>query len=101
MNHRANADFWADYHALPTAIRERADKQFSLLKANPQHPSLQFKKLDERNGKEIWSVRVTLKIPSLSGQTLSRIRLVLDWRTCDLRQHGSRPLRHAAHCECF
>lgn len=66
MDHRANADFWADYHALPTAIRERADKQFSLLKANPQHPSLQFKKLGERNGKEIWSVRVTLKYRALA-----------------------------------
>jgi hypothetical protein len=37
------------------------DKQFALLKSNPQHPSLQFKKLGDRNGQEIWSARVTLK----------------------------------------
>ncbi|MGD0009642.1 MAG: hypothetical protein ABSE93_14000 [Terriglobia bacterium] len=29
MNHRANADFWNDYHALPADIRARADKQFA------------------------------------------------------------------------
>jgi len=50
MVHRANADFWSDYHALPAEIRARADKQFALLKANPQHPSLHFKKIGERNG---------------------------------------------------
>jgi hypothetical protein len=31
-----------------------------LLKANPQHPSLQFKKIGERQGQELWSARVTL-----------------------------------------
>ena len=39
MNHRANADFWNDYHALPADIRARADKQFALLKKYPQHRS--------------------------------------------------------------
>ncbi len=38
MIHRANADFWNDYYALPADIRVRADKQFALLKDNPQHP---------------------------------------------------------------
>jgi hypothetical protein len=66
MIHRANADFWDDYGALPSEIRARADKQFGLLKANPQHPSLQFKKLGELNGQEIWSARVTLKYRALA-----------------------------------
>ena len=66
MIHRANADFWNDYDALPADIRTRADKQFALLKANPQHPSLHFKKLGERNRQEIWSVRVTLKYRALA-----------------------------------
>jgi len=60
MLHRANADFWSDYRALPADVRSRAHKQFQLLKANPQHPSLQFKKIGERNGRQIWSARVTL-----------------------------------------
>ena len=59
MQHRAATDFWQQYHALPHEVRARADKQFSLLKANPQHPSLQFKKVGERHGWEIWSARVT------------------------------------------
>jgi hypothetical protein len=66
MIHRANADFWNDYCALPDDIRTRADKQFALLKNNPHHPSLQFKKLGERNSREIWSARVTLKYRALA-----------------------------------
>jgi len=66
MIHRANADFWNGYGKLPADIRTRADKQFSLLKENPQHPSLHFKKLGDRNGQEIWSARVTLKYRALA-----------------------------------
>jgi hypothetical protein len=47
-------------------IRARADKQFTLLKTNPQYPSLQFKKLADRKGQEIWSARVTLKYRALA-----------------------------------
>lgn len=68
MIHRANADFWNDYRALPADIRARADKQFALLKNNPRHPSLQFKKLGERSGQEIWSARVTLKYRALAAR---------------------------------
>ncbi|MBV8846720.1 MAG: hypothetical protein JO307_28260 [Bryobacterales bacterium] len=64
--HRANAEFWKEYRALPTDIRERADKQFALLSANPRHPSVQFKKLTERAGQELWSARVTLKYRALA-----------------------------------
>ena len=47
-------------------MRSRADKQFALLKENPQHPSLQFKKLGERHGQDIWSARVSLKYRALA-----------------------------------
>ena len=43
MEHRATEAFWQAYQALPPEIRNRADKQFALLKSNPQYPSLQFK----------------------------------------------------------
>jgi hypothetical protein len=66
MVHRASADFWVDYDALPTEVRTRADKQFALLKENPYHPSLQFKKIGERKGREIWSARVTLRYRALA-----------------------------------
>ena len=38
--------FWRAYHELPEHVRVLADKQFQLLKANPQHPSLHFKRVD-------------------------------------------------------
>jgi len=38
---------------LPAAIRELADKNYRLLKSNPRHPSLHFKKIGE-----LWSVRI-------------------------------------------
>jgi len=66
MQHRASTDFWTQYRGLPQEIRVRADKQFTLLKHNPQHPSLQFKKLGDRRGQEIWSARVTLRHRALT-----------------------------------
>ena len=66
MIHSANSDFWDDYKALPPDLRARADRQFALLKSDPRHPSLQFKKLGDRNGQEIWSARVTLKYRALA-----------------------------------
>jgi hypothetical protein len=66
MQHHATSDFWEEYLALPAEIRVRADKQSSLLKTNPQHPSLQFKKAGERSGQEIWSSRVTLSYRALA-----------------------------------
>jgi len=44
LNHHASADFWACYRALPDAVRDLSDKSFSLLKADPRHPSLHFRK---------------------------------------------------------
>jgi hypothetical protein len=53
MNHFTHPAFWKAYHQLPGEIRELADKNFALLKQNPQHPSLHFKKVGK-----YWSVRV-------------------------------------------
>jgi hypothetical protein len=66
MHHYATADFWKAYQALPTVIRLRAEKQFSLLKTNPQHPSLQLKKVGDRFNNEVWSARVTLSYRALA-----------------------------------
>ena len=55
MKHHAAPDFWVRYHRLPANVQRAADRVFDLLKADPQHPSLHLKKLDE-----IWSVRVSL-----------------------------------------
>jgi hypothetical protein len=66
MKHRAASDFWKLYAALPLEIRIRADQRFELLKNNPQHPSLQFKKIGERSANEIWSAQITLKYRALA-----------------------------------
>ena len=47
MKHYTSSDFWALYRKLPAEIRELADKNYELLKANPQHPSLHFKRIEE------------------------------------------------------
>jgi hypothetical protein len=66
MIHHASTHFWNKYDSLPAAIRERADKQFAVLKANLQHPSLRFKKIGDSGGTEIWSARITLKYRALA-----------------------------------
>lgn len=53
MKHRATRRFWNCYSALPEQIRQLADKSFALLKEDPSHPSLHFKKVGE-----LWSARV-------------------------------------------
>jgi len=65
--HRTTAGFWRKYEALPTSVQKLADKNFELLKQNPKHPSLHFKKVSE-----FYSVRVglnhrTLALPSDQG----------------------------------
>ena len=58
MKHSALPAFWKRYKNLPEAVRNVADKNFRLLKENPGHPSLQFKKMVTRSGRKLWSVRV-------------------------------------------
>ncbi len=45
MTHRANPRFWQSYAQLPKAIQKLADENYQLLKTDPRHPSLHFKKV--------------------------------------------------------
>jgi len=45
LTHHASPSFWSCYDALPAAVRDLADKQFKLLKQDPRHPSLHFKRV--------------------------------------------------------
>jgi hypothetical protein len=45
LNHFASTEFWFHYSQLPEAIRELADKNFELMRANPRHPSIRLKKV--------------------------------------------------------
>jgi hypothetical protein len=53
LRHLASPRFWALYEALPGEVRALADKNFALLKSDPRHPSLHFKRIGK-----LWSVRV-------------------------------------------
>jgi len=48
MKHLTLPKFWGFYHQLPKEIQILADKNYELLKANPFHPSLHFKKVGKR-----------------------------------------------------
>ena len=61
MTHHASPSFWKSYEALPRVVRELADKQFALLKANPRHPSLRLKRV-----KRFHSVRVGVHYRALA-----------------------------------
>jgi hypothetical protein len=63
VTHHAAPDFWSLYQSLPANIQTLADRAFALLKADPYHPSLHFKKVAD-----FWSVRVGIHHRALGVQ---------------------------------
>ena len=61
MRHFASPAFWEAYRRLPENVRGVADKNFQLLKTNPQHPSLQLKRVGR-----FWSARAGLRYRALA-----------------------------------
>jgi hypothetical protein len=53
VKHFAGKKFWKSFEKLSDEIKELAKQSFKLLKRNPNHPSLHFKKIDT-----YWTVRV-------------------------------------------
>ncbi|MEA3276774.1 MAG: hypothetical protein U9Q81_16060 [Pseudomonadota bacterium] len=51
--HNTTARFWSCFYALPDQVQELARKNYELLKEDPRHPSLHFKKVGK-----LWSARV-------------------------------------------
>ena len=45
MRHFASPAFWDAYQKLPEQVRALADKNYTLLRDNPRHPSLQLKQI--------------------------------------------------------
>lgn len=54
MTHRTVSRFRQCFEALPKEIQEAAEKNYELLKENPSHASLHFKRVGK-----YWSVRVS------------------------------------------
>jgi len=55
---RGTPRFWAAYRELPPEIRDLARKAYRLFRENPEHPSLHFKKVHNRD--PVYSARITL-----------------------------------------
>jgi hypothetical protein len=61
MSHQTTKRFWKLYWNLPPKTRDLSDKAFDLLKDNPSHPSLQFKKVGK-----LYSTRVDIAYRALA-----------------------------------
>lgn len=59
--HRTTRRFWKCFDDLPEAVQRTAKKNFALLKKDPSHPSLRFKKVGK-----FWSVRVGINHRALA-----------------------------------
>jgi hypothetical protein len=55
LSHRASKRFWRSFNELSPELQQLARDNYELLKANPQHPSLHFKRVGK-----YWSVRIGL-----------------------------------------
>ena len=61
MTHYTTPRFWRCYRKLPQEVRQLADRSYTLLKTDPSHRWLQFKKVGP-----FWSARVGLHYRSLA-----------------------------------
>jgi len=61
--HRTTGRFWDCFEALPEAVQRTARTSFGLLKTDPSHPSLRFKKVGR-----LWSARVDRSHRALAVQ---------------------------------
>jgi hypothetical protein len=68
VRHRASPKFWALLAQLPTEIQELARENFELLKRNPRHGSLHFKKVGR-----FWSARVGIHYRAVAVEAGSDI----------------------------
>ena len=64
MKHSASRDFWKFLESLPPSVQHLARKNFDLLKADPGHPSLHFKKIGRMR-----SVRIGLRHRALGVES--------------------------------
>jgi hypothetical protein len=61
MSYRTAPRFWRSYQNLPEEVRRLADSSFQLLRTDPNHPSIHFKKVGR-----FWSARVGLHYRALA-----------------------------------
>jgi len=76
LRHFASSDFWAHYQRLPKKVQDLADESYALLKADPYHPSLHFKKIGAYR-----AVRIGLHYRALAVEIPEGLLQVLDWKS--------------------
>ncbi len=59
--HKASRRFYKLLNSLPKNTKETAIENFQILKSNPNHPSLHFKKVGK-----YWSARIGIKYRALA-----------------------------------
>lgn len=59
--HRTTVRFWKCFERLPDPVKNLAKQNFQLLKNDPWHPSLHFKKIGK-----LWSARVGINHRALA-----------------------------------
>lgn len=57
MRSKAAPRFWKLYERFPQTVQRQAQKAYRMWEANPHHPSLHFKRVDDKE--PIYSVRVS------------------------------------------
>lgn len=55
MKHSLHANFWEFLAQLPQNIQKRVPQKIEMLRRNPRHPSLNFKKV----GENLWTIRIS------------------------------------------
>ena len=63
MKHFTTAAFWFHYRQLPQEVRDLADKNFELLRADARHSSLRLKKIGP-----LWTARVGLAYRAIARE---------------------------------
>jgi hypothetical protein len=68
VKHFASPEFWTCLERLTGTVQELARENYDLLKANPYHPSLHFKRVGR-----FWSVRVGRSYRALAVDAQDKI----------------------------
>jgi len=67
LSHHASTRFWRLFSALPEEIQRLARENYRLLRDNPQHPSLHFKRVGRFFSVRVGSAHRALGVESPDG----------------------------------
>ena len=75
MRSFASRSFWDAYRRLPSHVRKQAQDSYRFFILNPQHPSLDFKRVSQR--RPVYSIRVSIDYRALG--VLEQDEIVWFW----------------------